>query len=258
MTSPATRRTWIVGGTALAVVALAVTTIQVVGLLARDSETVEAVFPAAEVDVLDVEAHNGDVEVVGGDVDEIEVTAEVDHGFRRTTHRADVRDGVLELRSSCPLLSNWCRVEYRVVVPDDIEVRIGSDNGRLIVHDVDGTVTARSDNGSIEARGLGGDLDLASDNGRVDGTGLVSATVVATSSNGRVSLAFDDPPSTVEARTSNGAVEVVVPDAEASYRVDIGTDNGSTDNGVRTDPRSDRSIRARSSNGSVAVRYPTG
>ena len=51
---------------------------------------------------------------------------------------------------------------------------------------------------------------------------------------------------------------MVVPDTPDTYRVEVDTDNGSTDVGVRTDPDSDRSIRAETNNGSVSVHYPAG
>jgi len=40
------------------------------------------------------------------------------------------------------------------------------------------------------------------------------------------------------------------------YRVDLQTDNGSTDNAVRTDPSSDHVIDLSSGNGSLTVRPP--
>src|SRR5690606_31233541 len=105
---------------------------------------------------------------------------------------------------------------------------------------------------------LSGDLQASTDNGRVEATGLRSAAVSARSHNGRVSLTFAEAPQVVDATTSNGRVEIVVPDDATPYLVDIDTDHGSTDVGVRTDPTSDRRIHGRSHNGDVTVRYPTG
>src|SRR3546814_12492069 len=43
--------------------------------------------------------------------------------------------------------------------------------------------------------------------------------------------------------------------SDDAYRVDLDTDNGSTDSMVATDPTSERSISARSNNGSLTVGY---
>jgi DUF4097 and DUF4098 domain-containing protein YvlB len=60
----------------------------------------------------------------------------------------------------------------------------------------------------------------------------------------------------VYARTQNGSIEVVVPDTDVLYRVEMDTSHGGTDNLVRTDPNSDRTIDLSTSNGSITVRPP--
>src|SRR3546814_17655903 len=58
----------------------------------------------------------------------------------------------------------------------------------------------------------------------------------------------------VRTSTDNGSVDIAVPRTDDAYRVDLDTDNGSTDSMVATDPTSERSITARSNNGSLTVR----
>lgn len=251
------RRAWIVGGSILAALALLVGTAQIVSALARERTTEADAFPADGIRLLDVDSRNGAVEVLGGPVQEITVTARIDHGLRRTEHRATVEGGVLRVRSSCPLLSSWCGVDYRILVPADLAVAIDVDNGRLIVRDVSGSVRADGQNGAIELARLSGELDVSTHNGRLESTGLRSDRVVARTHNGSLRLEFSDPPSAVEARSDNGRVEVVLPTTPDAYRVDLETDNGSTDAGVRTDPGSDRSVVGRTRNGDVTVRYAT-
>jgi hypothetical protein len=69
---------------------------------------------------------------------------------------------------------------------------------------------------------------------------------------------FSEPPNTVTASSSNGYVDIVVPDTPVAYRVVAESSNGGTEVAVRTDPSSQRTIVANSSNGHVEVRYPTG
>ena len=225
------RRAWIVGGSILAALALLFGTAQIVSALARERTTEVSAFPAAGLRLLDVDSGNGTVEVLGGPVEEITVTARLSHGLRRTEHRATVEGDVLRVRSSCPLLSSWCGVDYRIRVPAEVAVAIDVDNGRLIVRDVNGSVRVDGQNGSIELARLSGDLDVSTHNGRLESTGL---------------------------RSDNGRVDVVLPEPPDAYRVALDTDNGATDIGVRTDPGSGRSIVGRTRNGDVTVRYATG
>jgi hypothetical protein len=48
-------------------------------------------------------------------------------------------------------------------------------------------------------------------------------------------------------------VNVVVPDIDDGYRVEVSSDEGRTDVGVRTDPNAIRTIEARSDQGNVVV-----
>jgi hypothetical protein len=252
------QRAWIIIGSLVTVVALGFGTYNVVGVLAHEEVTETATFEADGISLLDLDSDSGTVEVVGTDGDQIRLVAEISHGLRRTGHRAEVEGATLVVRSSCPNFSTWCSVDYHLEVPTDLAVTANVDNGRITIRDIDGGVDVDSDNGSIELFRLSGSLTGSTDNGSLVATGLRSSAVLADSDNGRVSLTFADPPDTVQATTSNGSVEIVLPTGGETYRVDVGTSHGSTDVGVRTDPTSDRVIIGRTSNGSVTVRYPTG
>lgn len=253
------QRLWIIVGSVITVAALAFGTFNVVSLVAHEEVTETSTFDAAGIVALDVRTGNGTIEVVGDDVEEITLVADISHGLRRTDHRAEVEGDTLVVRSDCPHLSfTWCSVDYHLVVPADLSVVASSDNGRLTLRDLTGDVDADSDNGRIELIRISGDVEATTSNGRVEGDGLRAAVVTATSRNGSVELTFASPPTAVEARTSNGSVEVTVPDDDTAYRVETDTDHGSIDAAVRTDPSSDRFIVATTNNGSVRVRYPTG
>lgn len=255
---PPSYHLWLIGGGLIALGLLVAHTFSFISLLAHEEERQLTKVSAADVRLLDVRDADGRVEVVGGDVEEITVDATVSHGLQRTEYRVDVEDGVLVVRSDCPIFSSWCNVKQRIVVPADLPVQASSSNGRVVLEDLSGPVTASADNGSLELVRLTGDLNVHSSNGRVDGSGLESRTVVARSSNGLVRLQFTEPPRNVTASSSNGMVDVIIPDSADAYRVVAETSNGSTDVGVKTDPGSDRFITATSSNGRVEVRYPTG
>ncbi len=195
--------------------------------------------------------------VTATDGDTIEVTAKVSNGWQSTKVSSRVVGGVLEVRSSCPLfVSIWCSVDYTIADPrrspaDDRRIRYGdrARDDRLRWTSTATTVT-------VELDDIAGDITVSNDSGRIIGRRLTSSTVDATNTNGRIELSFLDPPQTVSARTENGGIEVVVPDSEVLYRVDLHTANGSTDNAVRTDPASDHVIELSSQNGSITLRPP--
>jgi hypothetical protein len=253
------QRFWIIAGSLLTVAALVFATLNIVSLVAHEEVTETATFDAAGIDLLDVQTDNGTIEVVGADVDEISVVADISHGLLRTEHRAEVEGGTLVVGASCADLSfSWCSVDYDIVVPRDLVVDADADNGRVTLRDLAGDVTVDSDNGRIELLRVGGSVRASTDNGSVEGTGLRGPEVTATSSNGSVRLSFAEAPTMVTARTSNGSVEVTVPHDDTAYRVELDTDHGSTDAGVRTDPDSRHVIIATTSNGSARVQYATG
>lgn len=253
------RRLWIVFGSLFTVAAVGFATFNVVMLIAHEKVTERASFDAAGVTALEIHTDNGSIEVVGGDVTEITLVAEISHGLRPTTHRAELEGSTLVVRSDCKLaMTYWCSTDYQLVVPTALAVTADSNNGRVTLRDLTGSIDVDSDHGRLELIRLTGAVEATSDNGRIEGSGLRSSRVTATTDNGSVRLTFAAAPRTVVARTSNGSVDVVVPDDTTAYRVETDTDQGSIDAAVRTDPDSERSIVATTRNGSVRVRYPTG
>lgn len=257
MTGPA-RVTWIVGASVVAVLMLASGGFWAFSALARDTETTTTVYDGADVRAVDVVSENGSITVVGGSRDELVVTATLTHGIRRTEAQVSVEGDRLVLRDRCsgPAFGAFCQSDYTLQVPTGIAAMLQSRNGSILVTGIDGDLDASSSNGSVAASRVGGDVHLRSSNGRIEGTGLGSEVAVASSSNGSVNLTFTDPPRDVEADSSNGRIEVILPDTFDAYRIDASSDNGSVATPVRTNPFSPRTIVAESNNGSVTVRYP--
>ncbi len=254
-------RLWILVGSVVTVAVLAFATYNVVNRIAHEEVTERASFSADGVDLVRLHNESGRVEIVGEDVDEISLVAEVSHGLRRTVTHADLEGDTLVVDMDCPTgIPVWCAVDYRLVVPHDVALDVRNENGHLTIRDIDGDVRAHGDNGSTELARLSGDVDVQTINGSLTAGGLTTDDVEARSRHGSVRLTFAEAPTAVSARTNSGNVEVVVPDDEAVYRVDAEVDGfgGSADTAVRTDPESDPTIVARSSHGSVTVRYPTG
>src|SRR5688572_26887266 len=238
-------RLWIVVGSAIAVVVLGFATYNLVSLIAHEEVTQTAAFDADGLTSLELHNDTGSVEIVGDDVDEVTVTMEVSHGLRRTVTEETIEGSALVLDMDCPTgIPTWCSVDYRIVVPRSVDLDVDNENGRTTIRDIDGDVLVEGDNGRVELARLSGDVDVGTDNGRVEASGLRGDTVHARSQQGSVRLSFAEAPTSVTARTRDGSIDIVVPDDEATYRVEADSFVGSIDAAVRTDPRSDRAITA--------------
>lgn len=256
-TSPTLNMAWLAVGSLAAVFGLLFGTLQTVGLIAHEERTEQFTVSDPAVRVLDVGSDAGDIEIVGGDVSEVTITARVSDGLVATQFTHEVVGDRLQVRVRCKAIITgpWCRAGLRVMVPRDLEVKVRSNHDSVTVRGVIGRVDAESDDGSVEAEGLAGDVRLHSGNGSVRATRLRSDSVQADSDNGSVRLEFERPALSVIADSDNGSVEVAVPRTETGYAVDISSNEGSADNLVRTDSESNRRIVATSDNGSVTVRY---
>ena len=259
MISGPARLAWIVPASAVGLLMLVVGSFSVANVLAREQETATTVFDEPEVQLIDVELHNGSLTLVGSPEATITVTAELTHGLHRAEQDVAVDGNRLVIRDTCqgpPFAAAFCGAEYTVRVPARLAAVVRSHNGSVLVSRIDGAVDAASGTGSIAVDRPVGDLRLRSSNGRVEATTVRSEEVEASSRNGQVSLAFAAPPEDVEATSTNGSGDIVLPDTDDAYRVEAASRHGSVDTPVRTDPSSPRTVVAESGNGSVTVRYP--
>jgi hypothetical protein len=252
--SPRVRTTWRVLGSLAAAGLLLFGVAEGISQLAHEEHTELRTFAADGVAVLDVDVASGSVDVTAADVDEITVEARVSRGLRPTGHDERLEGDRLVLSATCPLwLSEFCSVHYDVTVPPEVEVRAHVGDGRLQVIGTSGPVEASTGNGSVTLVDVEGDADLHSGNGSIDADGMVADVVTADTENGSIDLGFVAAPTSVTADSSNGSVEVRLPEVDGGYRVDMDTDNGSTDLAVATDPASGRHVTATSDNGDVRV-----
>lgn len=200
----------------------------------------ESTLTVDDVQVVRVTTDNGQVRVVGDDVPDVELRAvlvESDEGD--ASYEVTTEDGRLTIAGECDG-GGWfdqCSVGFDVVVPEDLDVSIETDNGR------------------VEADGVAGTLDIATDNGAIDADDLRAADTTVETDNGRVELSFDTAPSAVDADSDNGAIVVRVPDDGSAYDVDATSDNGAIDIDVPSDPAAGRSIEVDTDNGAIDIEH---
>lgn len=222
------------------VIAIAVASAGLATSLARTSDTTTETIDAG-LRVLEVEIDSGTVEVVRGD-GPAEVVRTTAGSWRPPRSGVERRGDRLLITGSCQadFLQSECSTDYEVTVADDVELVLRSSTGQIVVEGGSGAVTATTSAGRIEM------------------TDLDSGQVRATASVGQVRLGFVSPPQSVVARTSTGAVEVVVPEDGTAYDVDAASSVGDRRVFVPTDSSSDLRITARTSVGAVEVRTATG
>jgi DUF4097 and DUF4098 domain-containing protein YvlB len=96
---------------------------------------------------------------------------------------------------------------------------------------------------------------MASNNGSITASRLTSDSVAAQADNGSLTIELLEPPTTVEARSNNGTIEVILPETDDAYALDISTANGDESREINTSPDSSRHILIDTNNGDVTARY---
>ncbi len=200
------------------------------GLAGPHSTQVNSYGFSGSVAALDLDSRAGEVEVRAGSAS-VRVTETVHYRNSKPQLSHDLQGGTLVLRNQgC----GFCSVDYVVELP------------------ANATVKVHTDAGAIRLTGLTGDVTADTTAGEIDGTGLGSAHTSVTSHAGAIKLRYQSDPSTVDAKTSAGAIEVHLPGTD-SYAVDASTKAGSTTIGVPTDPAATRKITVHTSAGAITI-----
>jgi hypothetical protein len=208
-----------------------------------------------DISRIELDLANASIRITGGG-DRVVVDQRVTSGWLGTTVRHEVSGDTLRLVMRCPLFIGInCRAEFDLQVPGDTELTGRTANGRIEIGDVDGNVDIGTSNGAVELTRLSGTLRANTSNGAIRASDLGSLDVDFRTSNGRIEVDASQPPDRIVARTSNGRIEIALPSEAPPYAVDASTSNGNTQLDIRTDPASAHRIEARTSNGSITIRY---
>jgi DUF4097 and DUF4098 domain-containing protein YvlB len=140
-------------------------------------------------------------------------------------------------------------------MPSDVEVSGSTSNGAITAEVLNQAISLTTSNGVINVVEISGPAVFRTSNGDIFGAAMTSEEVEASTSNGRVQLAFAAPPGSVRARSSNATIEVILPADAPAYAVETSTSNGRVVTDVRSDPAAPDSIVAETSNGDITVRY---
>ncbi|AGL15105.1 DUF4097 family beta strand repeat-containing protein [Actinoplanes sp. N902-109] len=176
-----------------------------------------------------------------------------------------VSGSTLTVDTSC---GSNCSVSYEIQAPTGVTVRGGLRSGGLALAEVGtadvsvtsgnirldritGAVTARATAGNIVAHALSGPATLAATSGNIEGFQLTGGRPVSTETrSGNVKLQLVQAAS-VRAHTTNGNVELVVPNGDYQVRDDVG--NGDFHTNLRADAGAANVIDVHTSNGNIKV-----
>ena len=213
-----------------------------------DSTTLTGEVRRAEVEV------TGTVHIRVGRSDRVEIDRRSTFGISEPRVTETLVDGLLTVRVECiGSVSVICTNRVELVVPPDVSLSIDALGTRIA--DVEGDIDISNGAGSVELDRVSGVLDLDVGGGSITGREIRSARVRAAAGAGSVELGFAAPPEEVDVTSGAGSVLVELPPGDEAYRVSADAGAGSDAVSVRTDPTSDRVIRASSGAGSTEVRY---
>jgi hypothetical protein len=243
-------------------------------VLTAHTEVVEETFDEPIV-ALDAEVDGGFVEVHAVPCDDALVgtgcgfvSAELGWTRERPRLRAEVVDGILEVRGTCSPQAR-CWVDLFVDVPPEADARVRTGSGSITVLDLAGDLDLGSGSGSIDARGGGaviaeagsgsidvdgatGDLDLETGSGAIDAVGLRGATARMHAGSGSVDARFLATPTDVAVDTGSGSVDLSVP--AGVYDLELHAGSGSIETrGVEDRTGAPHRITVDTGSGSISV-----
>lgn len=181
---------------------------------------------------LEIENGNGTVTVRPGSGPDIEIVAtRIAKAGTEEEAKKLLAEMAIEERASASNVRlssrvrrmNWggtqYQVNYEVRAPAGVALDISATNGTIDVTDWEGRVEMSATNGSLEGRGLRGAVEASTTNGRINVAldTLHEGGVSLETTNGRVVLEVPrDAKARLEARVTNGAIEVDGLSADAS------------------------------------------
>jgi hypothetical protein len=245
-------------GVGLAMAVLLVGTGSLVAVNAMASRTVQEqrTYPFRGTD-LSVDLAIGEIQIVpSAKDDQVTVRRRITYGLRRPAMEARVDGEIFRVRDeACPApVTSSCRVRWLVEVPRFLTVSVQTESGAINVSGISGGLHVVTDSGDIKTVSASGrKVTLLSKTGTVTAQNLSSQQVVATSTDGAVSLSFRTPPNQAFGKSELGDVEVVLPPGGEPYRINANSPGGARTVLVPDDTRSRRLVDVRSAKGAVRV-----
>jgi hypothetical protein len=246
------RRAVLVVGGLLALAAVAWTTLSIVSVLGRTTDT-RVDDLAAPSERLEVRTSSGSVDITPASDGRVRVQTRSRYGLRAPALEQRDEGGTLRLDADCAAYDTICSVDYVIAVPSGLGVVVRTGSGDIAVSGSSAAVSAHTGSGSVTVDGVTGDVDLKTGSGSVRGRGVTSEAANARTGSGDIDLEFLDPPLDVRAQTGSGDVTLDLPGDQA-YAVDLDTGSGDQTVDVDVSSRSPHKVRGRTGSGDITVR----
>jgi hypothetical protein len=203
---------------------------------ASSGSRTEQVIAFAEVQRIEVDVGSGNVEIVGGGLDEVDVQRTDRFAFdREPSEWRTQENGVGRIVSRCPsLVLGTCASDYRLTISDNVPIDV------------------RVDRGTIDLRSYRGSATLETGSGSVTVSGFCGFVLEATTKQGNIDAATACSPERLELRSDTGDVTASVPPGR--YRVNAAATAGNVAvSGIQDDDAAPWEILALSNAGDVKV-----
>ncbi len=169
--------------------------------------------------------------------------------------RRSIEEGVLSAR--CPggvNLFHSCRLRWELRIDPRRPVVVTTRSGDVDVSGVGGPLAVETRSGDVTiGSATCPDIAVATRSGDIDVANTAQAQVRATSRSGDINLWLDRPPTDVVAEAHSGEITVRVPPDGTGYATHLESESASVTNSVRRAPSSERTIRAKTRSGDIAV-----
>jgi len=201
--------------------------------------------PMADLEAVDVETGFGSIKIVGGDVTDCKIKAEIfaqaptDEEAKQLAEKVKIKlepvDKTLNIIVDKPKIrNNRCiGVSFDIIVPRRTNIDCSTSFGSIKLKDIRGNVNVRTSFASIECENIEGSVDLETSYGKIKCRNITSTDINARSSFGNINIACSpetSPEIDADIATSYGNIEFATPPG-FSGRVDLETSFGS----IRTD-----------------------
>lgn len=140
------------------------------------------------------------------------------------TARADwskVGTDTIKLGGVCSGVVIDCKLRHRVEVPSNVPVKITAESGSLVANGFTSALDIKVADGNVNLDQVSGPVTLVTRDGSLRAERLTSDRVTAKSDNGYVILEFDEAPTAIETRSTDGNTTIRVPDAGYRVKTDL-------------------------------------
>ncbi|MFJ9337816.1 DUF4097 family beta strand repeat-containing protein [Streptomyces sp. NPDC101733] len=246
--APSARLTRTVVGTTAAVTLLLLAGCGALPGRAMKTSTSEATVTEAVTAVEITDARRGSVEVTPGSGAGVTVHRTVHYRGDTTPEPGRrVSDGTLSFTNGC---GNDCWVDYRLVVPATVKVKIDGSSGDVSVTGV-ARAEVDTDSGDVRVERIAGPLKVRTSSGEIRAGALSDAGADIRTDSGDTTLDFAQVPRSVSVTSTAGDVDVTVP--RAPYEVTASTTSGTRRIAVPTTPAAPSRLALKTTSGDVHV-----